>query len=185
MTIARELKKAKGKPRPASYPAIFIDADRCIECFTCEVACKEEHGLPVGPRLIRVIKMEKERGGRVTRVSAPIACSHCSNAPCIASCPSKAITRREDLGVVLVNRERCIGCKMCLVACPFGVPQFDAEGRMVKCDLCVGRLEAGLKPACASACPVEAIKFDKAERVSAPVRGRVLERTWILRGEKP
>jgi Fe-S-cluster-containing dehydrogenase component len=165
-------------------PVVFVDLDRCVECYACEVACKQEHSLAIGPRLIRVVKLERLVNGRVERVSAPMACSHCSDAPCIDACPSKALRRVEETGAVIVIQERCIGCRMCLVACPFGAPQYEAKGKMVKCDLCSERLARKEKPACVSACPVEALKFETAERISAVVRGKRLSQAWSVKGSQ-
>jgi carbon-monoxide dehydrogenase iron sulfur subunit len=160
--------------------AVYVDIDRCIECFSCEVACKQEHNLPAGLRLLRVLRLERLNKGRVERISGPSACMHCFDAPCVSSCPSKALGRNED-GIVLVKRSRCIGCKMCLIACPFGAPQFDNEGVMIKCDLCVNRLRQGEKPACVSACTVEALKFGTVEDLSYAAKEKWLNQIWKLK----
>lgn len=166
------------------FPAVYVYTDRCIECFACEVACKQEHSLATGPRLIRVIRLERVVNGRVERVSAPIACAHCSDAPCIEACPTKALRRDERAGSVLINQDRCIGCRMCLIACPFGAPQFEAKGKMIKCDLCPERLAKGEKPACVSACTADALRFETAERSSAVLRGKVLSQAWSVKDSK-
>ncbi len=165
-------------------PAVFVDLDKCVECYACEVACKQEHSLEVGPRLIRVVRLERLVDGRLERVSAPMACSHCSDAPCIDSCPSKALRRVEETGSVIVRQEKCIGCRMCLIACPFGAPQFEAKGKMVKCDLCPDRLAKSEKPACVSACAAEALRFETAERTSTLVRGKMLSQAWSVKGSR-
>ncbi|MFC1822255.1 4Fe-4S dicluster domain-containing protein [Thermodesulfobacteriota bacterium] len=127
---------------------IFLKKD-CMGCHTCEVACKQEHGLGVGPRLVRVL----ERGPDFM----PVYCHHCANAPCKEACPENAITR-DARGVVLISSEACIGCKECLEACPFGAMQYDDEQETaVKCDLCFERLELGEAPACSKVCPTQCI----------------------------
>ncbi len=165
-------------------PVVHVDIDRCIECYACEVACKLEHSLDTGPRLIRVIRLERVVNGRIQRISAPMACAHCSDAPCITACPSKALKRDSRTGSVMVDQDRCIGCKMCLIACPFGAPQFGAKGKMVKCDLCQRRLAKNEKPACVSACTAEALKFETTERSSTVVRGIRLAQAWSIEDSK-
>jgi len=162
--------------------AVYIDVDRCVACYACEVACKQAHNLPVGPRLIRVISLERPRNNQVEVISAPLACVHCYEAPCVEVCPTKALSRRKEDGIVLLNRIRCIGCKMCLVVCPFGAPQVDVDGKMIKCDLCVDRLQKKKKPACVSACPVEALKFGTMEELSSMVREKWLNQMWKVKG---
>jgi anaerobic dimethyl sulfoxide reductase subunit B (iron-sulfur subunit) len=112
--------------------------DDCMGCHGCEVACKQEHGLGVGPRLVRVIENSPD--------FTPVYCHHCASAPCKAACPVEAISRN-DQGIVLIDSDLCIGCKDCMEACPFGAMQFDDEHDVaVKCDLCVDRLAQGKAP---------------------------------------
>lgn len=116
----------------------------CMGCHACEVACKQEHGLGVGPRLVRVVEQAPSY--------IPIYCHHCAEPPCGESCPVEAITRNEK-GIVLVDNDRCIGCRECVEACPFGAMQFDDDrGFAVKCDLCISRLKNNEAPACATVC---------------------------------
>lgn len=116
----------------------------CMGCHACEVACKQEHGLGVGPRLVRVIEQAP--------AFIPIYCHHCADAPCAESCPVDAITRNQQ-GIVLIDNEECIGCRECVEACPFGAMQFDDDQDIaVKCDLCVDRLSNGEAPACSTVC---------------------------------
>lgn len=122
---------------------MFVKKD-CMGCHACEIACKQEHGLGVGPRLVRVIEKTSD--------FVPIYCHHCAKAPCKESCPTEAIYRTEQ-GLVLIDEEVCIGCKECVTACPFGAMQFDlAREVAVKCDLCVDRLKNDQPPACAPVC---------------------------------
>jgi Fe-S-cluster-containing dehydrogenase component len=135
----------------------------CMGCHACEVACKQEHQLAVGPRLIRVI----EKAPHFT----PIYCHHCAKSPCIESCPVDAV-HRTTRGIVLIEDELCIGCKECIEVCPFGAMQFDDDKEIaVKCDLCVDRLDNNEEPACAKACATRCIVWGEtrqlAERVAA------------------
>ena len=112
--------------------------DDCMGCHACEVACKQEHGLGVGPRLVRVIERAPS--------FIPIYCHHCAKAPCKDACPIEAITRNER-GIVLIDKELCIGCKECMGACPFGAMQFDDDQEIaIKCDLCASRLFVVFEP---------------------------------------
>jgi Fe-S-cluster-containing dehydrogenase component len=146
--------------------ALLVMSEDCMGCHACEVACKQEHGLEVGPRLMKVVERAP--------LFLPIYCHHCSRPPCQAACPVGAISRNE-LGIVLIDEEACIGCLACVEACPFGAAQFD-EGRKVavKCDLCQGRLAKGEEPACVRACPTRCIVWGGAESISEAVTGRVL-----------
>ena len=134
----------------ATVSLMFFRQD-CMGCHACEVACKQEHGLGVGPRLVRVL----EDGADFT----PVYCHHCAKAPCKQACPADAIRRTVD-GRVLIDPALCIGCKECMEACPFGAMQFDDQRDVaVKCDMCIQRIENGQRPACSSVCATGCIYY--------------------------
>ncbi len=137
----------------AKQRALVVDSAACVGCHACEVACKQEHDLPIGPSWIRVHEDSRwDSEGRPQTRYIVTHCMHCRRPRCLEACPEGAITKRED-GVVLIDAEACSGCMMCIEACPFGVIQFDDdEGVAQKCDLCVERLEEDREPACAAAC---------------------------------
>jgi Fe-S-cluster-containing dehydrogenase component len=157
-----------------------------MQCFTCEVACKAEHDLrpraeeqpgAKGPRYREVIQVETlETKGETSVQYISMACMHCGSAPCLEVCPTKAIFRDSDYGVVLVNRDLCIGCRYCSWACPFGAPQFDRDGLMQKCDFCIDRLREGKEPACVEYCCGGAIKAGPVEELSTEARGKAAGR---------
>ena len=147
--------------------ALIINTEDCVGCNACEVACKQEHNLLVGPRWIRVYSDgPREIEGKLRLRYIVTHCMHCSRPPCKDVCPVDAITKRDD-GIVLIDEELCIGCKDCIEACPLGVMQFDEEKEVAqKCDLCVARLDRGLQPACVAACPSHCIYFGDVKEIA-------------------
>ena len=143
-----------------SYVVRF-DASSCSGCKACQVACKDHNGLRAGILWRRVYEVAgggwKMAGSAWTQDvfawNLSLSCNHCEAPVCAQSCPTGALHRRPD-GVVLVDAERCMGCRYCEWACPYGAPRFDDErGVMTKCTLCADRLDGGLAPACVAACP--------------------------------
>jgi Fe-S-cluster-containing dehydrogenase component len=127
---------------------MFFKKD-CMGCHACEVACKQEHHIGVGPRLVRVIEDAPK--------FIPVYCHHCAKAPCKAACPVDAISRSKQ-GIVLIDADLCIGCRECMAACPFGAMQYDDDREVaIKCDLCYDRLASGDAPACSTVCPTGCI----------------------------
>jgi Fe-S-cluster-containing dehydrogenase component len=137
---------------------LIIKKNDCMGCHACEVACKQEHGLEVGPRLIQVIEKSPDY--------VPVYCRHCAKPPCGEACPVDAISRN-DRGIVLIDDDLCIGCRECVDACPFGAMQFSYRSEVaVKCDFCLDRLDAGRKPACLSVCPTGCIQLGGVQNVA-------------------
>ncbi|MEX2338509.1 MAG: molybdopterin-dependent oxidoreductase [Aquisalimonadaceae bacterium] len=138
----------------------MIDLERCIGCKSCEAACKTEHGLGPGENHNRVIWLGSADAPALDFLT--LSCQHCERPACLRACPvtPKAITKDPDTGVVSVDESRCTGCGECVVACPYGAMGYDAiDHHAVKCDLCGDRRAEGLRPACATVCPGEAITF--------------------------
>jgi anaerobic dimethyl sulfoxide reductase subunit B len=147
--------------------SFYFDSDKCIKCKSCEVACKQWKGIKAGT--IRLRRVEEVVSGvfpDVRRQFFSISCRHCAKAPCIEACPAKAIIKRQD-GIVLVNRNECIGCQACLEKCPFGIPQFDEDGLMQKCDMCLDRIDDGRKPFCVESCPTQALSWGTPADISS------------------
>jgi Fe-S-cluster-containing dehydrogenase component len=139
----------------------------CMGCHACEVACKQEHGLGVGPRLIKVIERAPDY--------VPIYCHHCAKPPCKDSCPVDAISK-DERGIVHVDAELCIGCKACIEACPFGAMQFDEQREVaLMCDLCYERLNNNEEPACSMACPTRCILWGDMTAISQEMESRLLQ----------
>jgi anaerobic dimethyl sulfoxide reductase subunit B (iron-sulfur subunit) len=144
---------------PDGY-AFSHDPQRCIKCYTCELACKQWKGIAAGTfKLRRVYETTSGTFPQVTRAFHSVACQHCADAPCIAACPPGAISKRDSDGLVMVDAGKCDGCRMCLDACPFDAPAFATDGVMYLCDLCQDRLAAGKNPLCSDVCPTGALRY--------------------------
>lgn len=141
----------------------YFDQTLCTGCFACIVACKDWHDVDAGPASWRrVITKEKGKYPNLFVSFLSTSCYHCEKPACIPVCPASAISKRESDGVVLVDREACLGedaCSLCLSACPYGSPQFGSEknAKMQKCDFCLERVLENRKPICVDACPMRAL----------------------------
>jgi len=154
---------------------MLIDTAQCKEgCNDCVTACNKENGLSGGTSVtdsqwIRKIEIKDISSGR--ELSLPMMCQHCEHPPCVDVCPTAASFKRAD-GIVLVDRHRCIGCRYCMMACPYKARSFVHEplhdqnpdvprgkGTVESCTLCVHRIDQGMQPACTEACPNKAILF--------------------------
>jgi anaerobic dimethyl sulfoxide reductase subunit B (iron-sulfur subunit) len=125
----------------------------CIGCRACEIACKDKNGLAAGPRFRRVLYVEGGTYPDVFAYKVNLSCNHCAEPACLPACPTGAIWKRPDNGIVDIDSTLCIGCRRCEATCPYGAPQWDPEDQIVKkCNLCVDELEAGRKPYCVMAC---------------------------------
>ena len=139
--------------------------ENCIQCHACETACKAWRQLEPGIRWRRVENIWHGDYPAITCSTLSISCMHCVNPACIESCPTGAIAKRQSDGLVLVDQDLCIGCQACLPACPYHVPQFGTDGKMQKCDMCIGKSADGNKfqsaPPCARTCPTQALALRK------------------------
>lgn len=174
---------------------LVIDLDRCTGCQTCAVACKMENGLDH----VSGIRVDTAGGTRPDTPGGtypnlrmhylPIACMHCSEPPCLPSCPTEAIYRRQD-GIVLIDEAKCDGCQVCLQACPYDVLTYDSENDKVwKCTLCAHRVDRGLQPFCVLCCEMEAMFFgdmnDRSSQVSKLAEQRKAHVLQPESGAKP
>ena len=176
---------------------LVIDLDICVGCHACSVSCKEWNNSgssgplsdfdsygkdPDGVWFNRVHSFEVEDTESST-VYFPKSCLHCDNAECVTVCPTGASYKRQEDGIVLIDENKCIGCKLCSWACPYGAREYDkSEGVMKKCTLCIDRIynenleEVDRVPACVSTCPVNARHYgdfnDPNSKVSTLVKER-------------
>lgn len=147
--------------------AFYFEPHRCIKCWACEIACEQWHGIKAGTvKLRKVIEVTAGTFPDVTRIFLSVSCRHCANPPCIKACPTGAINQRFEDGIVTVDSKKCIGCRSCLEACPFGIPQFGEDGIMQKCDMCLERIENGQIPVCVATCPTGALHWGTVQEIS-------------------
>jgi formate dehydrogenase iron-sulfur subunit len=171
--------------------AMLVDTTRCVGCRACEAACSEANGLPA-PAMAgeeKVFATTRSTGTKaytvVNRFAGPDGgaasrfvkkqCMHCVDPACATACPVKAL-EKTAAGPVVYNGDRCIGCRYCMVACPFGVPKYEFEKAapyVKKCSFCVARLAKGERPACASVCPSGALEFGKRKGLLEVAKSRI------------
>lgn len=180
----------------------LTDATLCIGCKACQVACKQWNGLPGFPDPDRAfegydhtLSLSARDWRHVAFAELPLAgggvrwsflsdvCKHCTRAGCLDACPTTALVRTEEGGVV-VRGDVCNGCAYCVASCPFGVVgRSDEDGRAHKCTLCYDRTPRGLEPACVKACPTDSILFGPLEALRGEARAR-LDRLHAAGGER-
>ena len=147
--------------------AFAVDLTRCIGCNACRISCKQIRDLANAVHRRTVFELSETLAGSVARSYLSVACNHCDGPGCLANCPTAAYSKNAD-GIVVHNKDVCVGCKMCEWTCPYGVPKFDEEAGVVdKCDMCYERMDAGLQPACVASCPLSAIRIVDADDVPA------------------
>lgn len=193
--------------------AMVVDPSKCDGCTACMDACHRVHNVPhFHEHKIEVKWIWKEKGehvffeqteefggAKLRKLDVPVLCNHCDNPPCVKVCPTKATFKRED-GIVMMDSHRCIGCKYCMVACPYGARSFNAvdprrgldmskanpdfptrsRGVVEKCNFCVDRLAKGIIPACVDACKNKALVFGDLEDPNSEVR-KILGSRFTIR----
>jgi len=147
-------------PNRYKQHGFYFNADNCISCHACEAACSEKNDLPAHIAFRSVGYVEGGSYPAYQRMNISMACNHCDDPVCLKGCPTRAYTKFAEYGAVLQDPDICFGCGYCTWVCPYNAPQLDPQaGHVSKCNMCVDRLEAGLKPACASACLAGALDF--------------------------
>jgi anaerobic dimethyl sulfoxide reductase subunit B (iron-sulfur subunit) len=157
----------------AKQYGFYFDVDRCVLCRACEVACKAVHNIEPGVKWMRLADIWGGVYPNVTRAFFALACMHCGKPTCIEACPTGAISKRTEDGIVVVDRSKCNGCQDCFAACPYGVPQFGRDRIMEMCDFCIG---IDIEPACAACCPTEALKFGTLDELLEMGKGKGAKR---------
>lgn len=157
--------------------AFAFDSSRCTGCKTCELACKDYKNLDATVAYRKVYDYEGgswdvAADGTCTTTAfvyhVSMSCNHCDDPACVRVCPTGAMHKDADTGLVSVDADKCIGCGYCHMACPYNAPKVDrAVGHSVKCDGCADRVAQGLEPICVGACPLRALSFGTVEEMSA------------------
>ena len=154
--------------------AIVTDLNRCVGCQACSAACETINGVMPGDFWIKTLRIgptPKEGGSGdwpdVEMYFLPVQCQHCENPECVKVCPTGAMHKDAETGLVSVDADKCVGCGYCHMACPYNAPKVDrSKGHSVKCDGCAERVAAGEKPVCVEACPARALDFGTVEEMS-------------------
>ena len=153
----------------AQYGFSF-DSSKCTGCKTCQVACKETYRLPIDNLFRRVYTYGggswelNDRGSYVPKdvfqYHISIACNHCADPACVANCPTGAMQKDPETGIVTSDHDTCIGCQTCAGVCPYGAPSLDKDaGYIIKCDMCWQELTLDRKPVCVAGCPMRALDW--------------------------
>lgn len=150
--------------------AMVVDQRRCIGCHSCTVACKSENNVPLGFWRSWVKGLQKGNFPDVGTMFLRRLCNQCDTPPCVQVCPVQATVRRDEDGVIVMYYGKCIGCGMCISACPYNARFFNPIRHTAdKCDFCSLRIENGLQPACVEACLSKALIFGDMDDVSSEV----------------
>ena len=153
-------------PNRNKQHGFFFTADNCIGCHACEAACAEKNETPAHLAFRSVGYVEGGSFPDYKRMNISMACNHCDDPVCLKGCPTRAYTKHVEYGAVLQDPETCFGCGYCTWVCPYNAPQLDPiKGQVSKCNMCVDRLEVGLKPACVAACVGNALDFGVIENI--------------------
>ncbi len=139
---------------------IHLNSRRCIACYGCIVHCKANKNLPVGPFLCDISMTPLQKVGGVPKTEITFStCRHCDDPLCVPVCPTDAMVQRDD-GIVYIDADKCIGCMACQKSCPWDIPVKNTDtNKAAKCDLCMDRIDQGLKPACVAKCTTHALKL--------------------------
>lgn len=190
---------------------MVIDLKRCIGCNGCTLACKAENGTPRGVWYAQVLESTVGTYPAARKAYTPVLCNHCEDAPCVSVCPTGASYTRPD-GIVMVDKDLCIGCQACVVACPYEQRFFlekgpletgyfgdltpyekmkyaaYSEGTVTKCTFCAHRVDKGLDPACVVTCPTRARIFGDLNDPNSEVSRLIRQGSTVLlpeAGTKP
>ena len=180
-------KTASATEEAKEFVGVLVDTTRCTGCRRCEAACAKQNGLPVpdieDPSVFERVRRTDTTAWTVVNrfetdkglVSVKGQCMHCNQPACAAACLVKAMLKKKD-GPVIWRESKCMGCRFCMISCPFDVPKFEYESpnpKIQKCNLCYTRLEKGERPACVESCPVDALMFGPRREILNDARARI------------
>lgn len=185
--------KAAETDQEVEFMGFLFDATRCAGCQACEFACAEAHGLPEPEDWPEVGKVRKTDETCRTVVNlfdtaegeffVKDACMHCNDPACVAACLTQAMYKTKE-GPVIWRGNKCMGCRYCMVSCPFDVPKFEyfsSNPKILKCDMCFDRIKEGQIPACAEACPEGGIVFGTRRELIAEARKRMYDNPGVYK----
>jgi formate dehydrogenase iron-sulfur subunit len=187
LALGKEAGASSKKKCVVEFNAVLYDSTLCIGCRTCEDACATENCLPPQTDEIVTGCVRKTNENRRTVLNcfettkgefyAKDQCMHCNEPACVAACLTQAMYKTKE-GPVIWRADKCMGCRYCMVSCPFDVPKFEyhsSNPRIVKCTMCNSRQKEGKVPACVENCPAEALKFGTRRELLAEARKRIVE----------
>lgn len=151
-----------------SQKGFYYNFDNCTGCKTCQVACKDVNNLGPGIQFRDVYEIEAGKFPLPKAFFISMSCNHCAEPKCVANCPTNALYKEEGTGIVRHRAGTCIGCRMCVLSCPYGAPRYNEELKIVqKCQCCIDSVQEGEEPACVASCQLRVIEFGDIDELRA------------------
>ncbi len=161
-----------------------VDQRLCVTCNACVIACKNENKVPEGAARCWTAQIERGSFPTVSLETRSERCNHCENAPCVSACPTRASHYLAG-GLVAVDKDKCVGCKACVTACPYEARYIHPAGYVDKCSFCPHRVQKGQEPACVAVCPTDALTFGDLDDPHSKVHRQLQTRTFkVLKEEE-
>lgn len=143
----------------------YLDLTTCIGCKTCQIACNDKNNLEAGTLFRQVHEFEGGEFPKPWAYTISLSCNHCAHPKCVENCPARTLTKRAD-GLVVQDRDKCIGCRLCTWSCPYGAPKYiEKLGKVDKCNGCADLVDKGQNPACVDACLMRALQFGELDEL--------------------
>jgi len=195
MAIGKSFGATSPEGSEIEFHGILYDSTRCAGCQECERVCAAAHDLPEPTETVETGKLRKTNDTRRSVINSfktskgeayvKNQCMHCNEPACASACLTEAMYKTKE-GPVIWRGDKCMGCRYCMVSCPFDVPKFEFNStnpKIVKCDMCYDRLQEGQLPACVEGCPAEALKYGTRKELIAEARKRMADSPEVYNGE--